>query len=360
MRTVVMYSRKLYYAHRINFYLFKIAEIGIIIVLCVHWAACLEYYLPLIVGKIFGPNEKSWIRSVFGTNKKTKLTLYFECVNRAVTSLVGSTHFFPVSTFEDMLLNLILSVIGFLGFIYLLARLAQLITTFNSTRKRHLKLIQQLEQYMKHHRLSHPVQQRLRAYYNYRNKKGFERNEKIIDYVSPYLREHNYQQLLNNVVMFKHMPKTIATQLIGCIRSEIFMSNDVLVRAGTISDALYFIASGTVAVYNDVGKEICHLEDGASFDELALLMENELRMATVVAVENCEVYILTRVDFQRIFMFYPDIRSQLQNIVLASVEKMSPLERESSSTLSRSINISSILRRKSRGDVSGSDGTGQQ
>lgn len=44
---------------RMNFYLFKTAELGIIIVICVHWAACLEYYLPLVVAKIFGPDDKS-------------------------------------------------------------------------------------------------------------------------------------------------------------------------------------------------------------------------------------------------------------------------------------------------------------
>lgn len=44
--------------------------------------------------------------------------------------------------------------------------------------------------------------------------------------------------------------------LVDAMHSEIFMPNDVLVKANSRGDALYFIASGTVAVYNNMGKEV--------------------------------------------------------------------------------------------------------
>jgi len=44
--------------------------------------------------------------------------------------------------------------------------------------------------------------------------------------------------------------------LVGAVRSEIFMTNDTLVRAGACGDALYFIACGIVAVYNNAEKEV--------------------------------------------------------------------------------------------------------
>lgn len=87
LRVVLVYARRLYYVslatapfvgliarvrlitgdeifqvYRINFHLYKIAEIGVIIVMCVHWAACLEYYLPLIVIKITGQDEELVIK----------------------------------------------------------------------------------------------------------------------------------------------------------------------------------------------------------------------------------------------------------------------------------------------------------
>lgn len=52
-----------------------------------------------------------------------------------------------------------------------------------------MKLIQQLQQYMKYKELPYSLQQRLLIYYNYRNRKGFERDKIITNHVSPYLRE---------------------------------------------------------------------------------------------------------------------------------------------------------------------------
>jgi signal-transduction protein with cAMP-binding, CBS, and nucleotidyltransferase domain len=67
---------------------------------------------------------------------------------------------------------------------------------------------------------------------------------------------HNYARLLTNVELFRHLPQIVVTQLIGALRSEIFMPNDVLVKAGARGDALYFVASGTIAVYDNAGKEV--------------------------------------------------------------------------------------------------------
>ncbi|XP_067216308.1 potassium/sodium hyperpolarization-activated cyclic nucleotide-gated channel 1-like isoform X2 [Linepithema humile] len=341
LRTVIDYSRRIYYVYRINYHLYQIAKIVVIIVVCVHWAACLEYHLPLVVAKIAGENDASWIRSSYMANRDTRFKMYLTCVNRAIIALVGSTHYLNMSTPEDIVYNLILSVLGFLGFVYLLARFSQLMTTFHSTDKRHLKLIQQLQQYIRYRELPHSLQRRLLDYYNYRNKKGFERDKMIINHVSPYLREklllHNYMRLLTNVELFKHLPQIVVTQLVGALRSEIFMPNDVLVKAGTRGDALYFVACGTIAVYDSAGKEICHLKDGTYFGELALVMEDERKTDSVVAVENCMVYILSRADFQHALSPYPELFGHLQNIVLAHLEQ---------SRLQKTFKLNSLSRRE--------------
>jgi len=58
------------------------------------------------------------------------------------------------------------------------------------------------------------------------------------------------------VELFRYLPQAVVTQLVGAVRSEIFMTNDTLVKAGARGDALYFIACGTVAVYNNAEKEV--------------------------------------------------------------------------------------------------------
>ncbi|EZA51460.1 Potassium/sodium hyperpolarization-activated cyclic nucleotide-gated channel [Ooceraea biroi] len=361
MRTTIIYLSRLYHVYQINFHLYKIMEIGIIVIMCVHWTACLEYYLPLMVAKIAGQDDalviekvyieicRSWIQSPYMAKRKTRRAIYISCVNRAIISLTGSKHYLNMLAPEDIAYNLILTIFGFLGFVYLLARFSQLTTTFHSTSKRHMKLIQQL--YTRYKELSQPLQRQLTAYYQYRNKKGFETDKLIINHVSPYLREklllHKYQRLVKNVELFKHLPEVVLTQLIGTVRSEIFMTNDVLITAGTNGDALYFIASGTVAVYNIMGREMCHLEDGAYFGELSLVLEDEPRLVKIVAVENSEVYILSRVDFNRVLVPYPDLLNYLQEVTLVNLEQTPGLEkicedRDSLLSVSGGVNISGI------------------
>lgn len=132
---------------------------------------------------------------------------------------------------------------------------------------------------------------------------------------------HSCVKLMQNVEFFKHLPESLFPQILMLLNAEIFLANDTLVKAGTIGDALYFIISGTVAVYNRDGKKICHLEDGSYFGEVALVMEKEKRLATVIAMETCEVYVLKRRDFLNIINQYPNLIRILQKLAIEKLEK---------------------------------------
>jgi signal-transduction protein with cAMP-binding, CBS, and nucleotidyltransferase domain len=47
-----------------------------------------------------------------------------------------------------------------------------------------------------------------------------------------------------------------------------------IIKAGSIGDCMFFIASGTVCVTTTNGKELCHLEDGDFFGEVALISKS--------------------------------------------------------------------------------------
>ncbi|KOX78249.1 Potassium/sodium hyperpolarization-activated cyclic nucleotide-gated channel 4 [Melipona quadrifasciata] len=160
---------------------------------------------------------------------------------------------------------------------------------------------------------------------------------------------HNYLRLINSVELFKHLPDTVIVQLTNSLHSKIYMTGDEIVKAGTRGEALYFISSGTVAVYTMMGKEVCHLEDGSYFGEIALVMDTEHRIATVVAVETCEICVLHRHDFQRFISPYPDLLNHLQNIALEHLNKSLLLDSAQfleTSITPQYINISSIKSKK--------------
>ncbi|XP_076247308.1 potassium/sodium hyperpolarization-activated cyclic nucleotide-gated channel 1 [Calliopsis andreniformis] len=350
LRNIVVYSRRLHDIYRLNFQLHKILESFTIVTVSVHWASCLEYYVPISVNHLGTLSNNSWIMSEAFQNKKTNVKKYLVCMNRAMIALTHSAHYLNMKTPEDIILNLILSVVGFIGFMYLLTQFSHLLTTFHITIKRHLKVLQQLQEYMRYKELPHELQRRLLTFYRYRNKKQFERNRQVINEVSPYLKQelilHHYSRLISSVALFKHLPETVLAQIASALRSEIFMPSDEIVKAGTRGESLYFIASGTVAVYTTTGKEVCHLEDGTYFGEIALVMEGEHRIATVIAVETCELHILHRNDFQRLIAPYPDLLNRLQNAALEHLEDSLLIDEamylEATSSTPKYLNISSI------------------
>lgn len=67
---------------------------------------------------------------------------------------------------------------------------------------------------------------------------------------------HRCRKLVENVDFFKDLPITLLLRIVASMRQEIFMTNDVVIKAHTIGDCMYFIGSGTVAIYSKTGREV--------------------------------------------------------------------------------------------------------
>lgn len=98
------------------------------------------------------------------------------------------------------------------------------------------------------------------------------------------------------------------------LRSEIYLPNDIIIKAGTIGDCMYFISNGTVAISTATGHEVCHLQDGAYFGEIALIRKDSKRIANVIAIEMCEVYKLESKVFKTCLAEQPDTYKRLEKI----------------------------------------------
>lgn len=75
---------------------------------------------------------------------------------------------------------------------------------------------------------------------------------------------------------------------------------------------------------------MAHLTDGSHFGEIALVADNDnLRVASVIAVDPCELYNLSRRDFSKAIEPYPDLyyrikkqaQQRLEATLLKEVEK---------------------------------------
>lgn len=65
-----------------------------------------------------------------------------------------------------------------------------------------------------------------------------------------------YRRLVDSVSIFKDMPQHIIVDIVNSLKPEIFLPNDIIVKAGTIGECMYFLASGTVCVVTPTGREV--------------------------------------------------------------------------------------------------------
>lgn len=62
--------------------------------------------------------------------------------------------------------------------------------------------------------------------------------------------------MVESVSLFSGLPDNVVGEIIYHLKSEVYLPNDIIVKAGTLGDCMYFLSSGTVAVLTHTGKEV--------------------------------------------------------------------------------------------------------
>lgn len=78
---------------------------------------------------------------------------------------------------------------------------------------------------------------------------------------------------------------------------------------------MYFIMKGLVKVFEPDGSVIAVLGKGHNFGEMALLKEDSVRNASILADTDVSVAILTIYDFKLICDLYPEFQEKIKQVV---------------------------------------------
>ncbi|KAI4455004.1 i[[h]] channel isoform e [Holotrichia oblita] len=194
----------------------------------------------------------------------------------------------------------------------------QLFFRLHTSNIKYNSIMNQLKQYMRHKQVPIPMQKRLLDYYKYRFRETYFRENTIFPTISERLRKDMNTYICMNLIkcvpILKDLPPLFRANIVPCLRPEVFLPNDIIIKAGTMGDCMYFIYSGTVAVYTPTGKEVCHLQDGGYFGEMSLIAKDSKRIANVVAIETTEVYRLERKHFNGYLKTLPELYKKLERV----------------------------------------------
>ncbi|XP_061709519.1 uncharacterized protein LOC133519236 [Cydia pomonella] len=169
-------------------------------------------------------------------------------------------------------------------------------TVYNST-LRYQELLDQVEKFMSHHQFPVPLMRRLRDYYRYRFQEHYYKESVALGYLSAQLQDeirlNTYQILADKVEVLQNLPPAFLGRVMGYLELEIFLPDDLVFHVGDFSKHVYFIYTGTLALYTVKGVEAMHFEDGDCAGGLALLTSSTRRVTTLVALEITHTYRLS-------------------------------------------------------------------
>ncbi len=124
----------------------------------------------------------------------------------------------------------------------------------------------------------------------------------------------NIIERLKTISLFSEIKNndTALKKIGNIIRKENIAAGSCIIKEGEVGDKMYILNKGTVKIEkktlaNDsFTVDILHDNMNIFFGEIAL-MDNDLRSASVIAVNDCECYVINKDDFDKLCKNNPEI-----------------------------------------------------
>lgn len=134
------------------------------------------------------------------------------------------------------------------------------------------------------------------------------------------------REMLRNVPLFTDLSNEELKAVASLATVTRVPKKSIVVHEGENGDAMFVILEGTVKVsyYAEDGRELVlsMLESGSFFGEMSLI-DAQPRSATVITVEESDLAVIRRADFERLLEQYPSITRKLLAEVVQRLRRTS-------------------------------------
>lgn len=126
---------------------------------------------------------------------------------------------------------------------------------------------------------------------------------------------------MQSVSFFKNSSPNFVTAVLMKLQFEVALKGEYIICAGTMGDKMYFIQMGVVDVLTNDGEVAASLSDGSHFGEICLLTDDR-RVATIRAATTCNLFSLSKKNFEAILVEYPEMRCTLESIAFRRLSQL--------------------------------------
>ena len=201
---------------------------------------------------------------------------------------------------------------------YIIGNIASLIANLDVARAAYQKKMEEANEFLRTHGVPQKLQTRVRDYYAYlwETRRSVSTASPIAD-LPPSLSMEVLlflnRGLLEKVALFRDAGEPFIREVIQLLRPLVFMPGDYIIRQGGYGDRMYFLSEGDVEVVVD-DTRVASLGPGSPFGETALL-QGENRMASVRALSYCDLYELSKADFDALRARHPEFDVRVRKVV---------------------------------------------
>lgn len=272
--------------------LFKIQSVVIGFLIVVNWIAC------------------GWIL-IYPMDGNTDVTSYYiRSFYWALTTLttIGYGDITP-SNNAGRIFTCFIMIIGVGMYGIVIGNISRVLASADRHKEQTREKISDLLMFMKHYKIPNGLQEAAITHYRHLfSKRLSDNDEKIIADLPHALQQemHIYMKikLISNIPIFQNCPheclKDISTHL-----EQIYSSpGEMIITIGDIGEEMFIISHGNVDVILESGERVATIHDGQIFGEIALLKETT-RPANIQSQTYCDLYKLTKKNFNQIIKRYP-------------------------------------------------------
>lgn len=325
VRLLLIFHRWESYSH-INPGYVRITKLFITVIILTHWIACIWFFLAFIDDF---PSD-SWV-VVLGIEDTSVTRQYIYSLYWTVTTMttIGYGDITPKRDIEYIAATLIM-IVGASTYAFIIGNIASLFSNLDSAKIAHKNKIEALTQFLAYHNVPQPLIFQLRNYYDYiwERHRGLPENNFFEDLPLHFhldILQYLTGDLLEKVSLFKYSSPALRNVLLIALKFQTYPPNSYVVKAGDIGEAIYFISLGKVDILSAQESDFkCTLETGEYFGHLSLIF-NEKLTASVKTLTYCEIFILSREQFNYIKNQYPEFKDVLKKAASENTEKMSEL-----------------------------------
>ncbi len=135
------------------------------------------------------------------------------------------------------------------------------------------------------------------------------------EYFDKMMRSTSIDRFIKSASTLGKVARKELSQLVKCFKPETFREGEAVFRQGTVGDKFYLVESGKLKVlrWSDGEQEVLNfLREGDFFGEKALMNDAE-RYADVVCLTDCQLFSMSKTDFDALMERSPKLRRVIED-----------------------------------------------